>query len=56
MNKDQVKGTAKQVEGKVKEKTGQTLGNKEMEVKGKVKNQEGKIQGAYGDAKNDVKK
>jgi uncharacterized protein YjbJ (UPF0337 family) len=55
MNKDQVKGTAKHIGGKIQQKTGEMTGSTEQQVKG-VKNQaEGKIQRDYGDLKEDVK-
>jgi uncharacterized protein YjbJ (UPF0337 family) len=55
MNKDQVKGTAKQIGGKVQQKAGELTGSTEQQLKG-VKNQaEGKIQRDYGDLKEDVK-
>ena len=51
MNKDQVKGTAKDIAGKVQEKAGELTGSEEQQVKG-LKNQvEGKIQKGYGDVK-----
>jgi uncharacterized protein YjbJ (UPF0337 family) len=56
MNKDQVKGRAKQTEGKVKEAAGKLVGNSKLEQKGKAENVVGKVQAAYGDIKNDIKK
>jgi uncharacterized protein YjbJ (UPF0337 family) len=51
MNKDQVKGTAKDVTGKVQQKTGELTGSEKQQLKG-VKNQaEGKIQKTVGDVK-----
>jgi uncharacterized protein YjbJ (UPF0337 family) len=55
MNKDQVKGRAKEVKGKVKEVTGKVTGNKTQEVKGKVEKNLGKAQAGYGDLKSEVK-
>ena len=55
MNKDQVKGTVKDIAGKVQEKTGQALGSKEQQVKGVVKQVEGQSQKAKGDAKEVLK-
>ena len=56
MNKDQVKGEYKQAKGNIKEATGKIFGDKSMENKGKTENTVGKIQKAYGDAKEDIKK
>jgi uncharacterized protein YjbJ (UPF0337 family) len=51
MNKDQIKGTAKDLGGKVQEKAGELTGNDKQQLKG-LKNQvEGKIQKAVGDVK-----
>ena len=55
MNKDQVKGTVKDIAGKVQEKTGQALGSKEQQVKGVVKQVEGQSQKAKGNAKEVLK-
>ncbi|SCX63052.1 CsbD family protein [Nitrosospira sp. Nsp1] len=55
MNKDQVKGTAKDIAGKVQEEAGNLTGNKEQEAKGLAKQVEGKIQKKVGDAKETVK-
>jgi len=56
MDKDQVKGRAKEVSGKVKEVAGKIVGDKELEVKGNVEKNVGKVQAAYGDVKSNVKK
>ena len=56
MNKDQVKGRVKEAEGKVKEVAGKLVGNSTLEQKGKAEKTVGKVQAAYGDIKNDVKK
>jgi uncharacterized protein YjbJ (UPF0337 family) len=51
MNKDQIKGGAKDIAGKVQEKAGELTGSEKQQVKG-IKNQvEGKIQKGYGDVK-----
>ena len=55
MNKDQVKGTVKDIAGKMQEKTGQALGNTSQQVKGVVKQAEGQSQKAKGDAKEVLK-
>jgi len=49
MNKDQVKGVAKDVAGKVQEQAGKLVGSKKQQVKGLVKQVEGKSQKAVGD-------
>ncbi|MBX3488621.1 CsbD family protein [Parvibaculum sp.] len=51
MDKDRIKGTAKQAKGAVKETVGKMTGDEKLEAEGKVDKAEGKIQGAYGDAK-----
>ena len=55
MNKDQVKGVAKQVEGNVKEEVGKLTGDTETRVKGHAKELEGKLQKKVGDAKEEVR-
>jgi uncharacterized protein YjbJ (UPF0337 family) len=55
MNKDQVKGTAKDIAGKVQEKAGDLTGDKEQKAKGLGKQVEGKTQKKVGDAKEAVK-
>ncbi len=56
MNKDQVKGRANKVKGKVKEVVGKAVGDRNLERKGKIQNTGGKIQTQYGDLKKDIKK
>ena len=51
MNRDQVKGTAKDIAGKVQEKIGQVTGNTSQQVKGVAKQVEGKVQKGVGDVK-----
>jgi len=55
MNKDQVKGALKNVEGKVQEHAGKLVGNKDQEVKGLSKQVSGKVQENVGDAKQSIK-
>ena len=55
MNKDQVKGKAKEVAGEVQEHVGRAVGSKEQEAKGHAREMEGKVQKAAGDVKEDVK-
>lgn len=56
MDKDQVKGRAKQTEGELEESAGKIVGDKEMERSGKLKKVIGKVQSRYGDIKSDIKK
>ena len=44
MNKDQVKGTVKEVAGKVQSKLGDAVGNNEQKAKGLVNEVAGKAQ------------
>jgi uncharacterized protein YjbJ (UPF0337 family) len=54
MNKDQVKGVAKDVAGKIQEEAGRLVGSKEQQVKGLSKQISGKVQKVVGDAKQAV--
>ena len=51
MNRDQVKGTAKDVAGKVQQRFGELTGNKSQQVKGAAKQVEGKVQKEVGNVK-----
>ncbi|HTK11812.1 MAG TPA: CsbD family protein [Ktedonobacteraceae bacterium] len=53
---DTLKGKMKQAAGKVQEKTGQALGDKEMEAKGDMKQSGGKAQSTMGKGKQKVDK
>lgn len=55
MNKDQVKGAAKDIAGKVQEQAGKLVGSKEQQAKGLEKQVEGKVQKGFGDVKQSVK-
>ncbi|MCC6409190.1 MAG: CsbD family protein [Planctomycetes bacterium] len=55
MNKDQVKGAAKNTVGKVQRATGKLVGSRKQEVAGVVKQVEGKAQQRLGDVKEAVK-
>lgn len=55
MNKDQVKGVAKDVEGKVQEGVGKLIGSKEQQAKGMAKQVTGKAEKSVGDAKEVIK-
>jgi uncharacterized protein YjbJ (UPF0337 family) len=49
MNRDQVKGTAKDIAGKVQRKVGEATGSTSQQVKGGAKQVEGKVQKGAGD-------
>lgn len=55
MNKNQVKGVAKDIAGKVQEKAGILVGSKEQQIKGLGKQISGKTEKVYGDAKEVIK-
>jgi len=55
MNKDQVKGVAKYVAGKVQEQAGKLVGSKEQQIKGLSKQISGKVQKGVGDVEQSVK-
>jgi uncharacterized protein YjbJ (UPF0337 family) len=55
MNKDQVKGMAKNVTGIVQEQAGKLAGSKEQQIKGLSKQISGKVQKAVGDVEQSVK-
>ena len=56
MNRDQVKGAAKNVAGKVQQKVGQVTGNKTQQAKGAAKQVEGKVQKGVGNVEQSVDK
>jgi uncharacterized protein YjbJ (UPF0337 family) len=55
MNKDQIKGGMKDIAGKVQEKAGDAVNDKEQQAKGMAKQGEGKLQKGYGDVKDNVR-
>jgi uncharacterized protein YjbJ (UPF0337 family) len=55
MNKDQVKGVARDLAGKVQEEAGKLVGSKEQQAKGLSKQISGKVQKGVGDVKEAVK-
>ena len=55
MNKDQVKGVAKDIAGKVQEGAGKLVGSKEQQIKGLDKQISGKTEKNFGDAKEHIK-
>lgn len=54
MNKNQVEGRARAVEGTAKETVGKLTGNKGLQIKGRLKKMAGIFQADYGDYRNDV--
>ena len=56
MNRDQAKGTMKDVAGKIQRKTGELTGNTSQQVKGAAKQVVGKVQKAVGDVREDSQK
>ena len=55
MNKDQIKGSVKNITGQVQEQTGAIVGNQEQQAKGLHKQISGRTQELLGDAKAAVK-
>jgi uncharacterized protein YjbJ (UPF0337 family) len=51
MDKDTVKGKAKDIAGRVERQAGEWTGSEEHQVKGAAKQAEGKVQNAFGKAK-----
>ena len=56
MNKDQLKGSTKEVAGKLQKQAGKAAGSSEHQVKGAARELAGKAQKAFGDAKQRVEK
>jgi len=56
MDKDRIKGSAKQVDGTAKEALGKLSGDRKLEADGKIKKAEGTIQKALGKAKDSLRK
>jgi uncharacterized protein YjbJ (UPF0337 family) len=54
MNKNQIKGSVKDVAGKVQQKVGEATGNMNQQVKGVAKQIEGKVQKGVGDVEQAV--
>ena len=55
MNKDEVKGKAKDIVGGVQRQAGKWAGDKESEAKGAAKQVAGKVQNTWGKVKDAVK-
>jgi uncharacterized protein YjbJ (UPF0337 family) len=51
MNKDQIKGSAKDIAGKAQRKMGEVTGNEEQEAEGLARQGEGKVQKGVGNVK-----
>lgn len=51
MNKDEIKGRSKEVQGEVKKETGKAFGDKTLEEKGRLQKNVGKAQVRYGSLK-----
>jgi uncharacterized protein YjbJ (UPF0337 family) len=56
MNKDQIKGAAKDAVGKVQQQAGKVIGSTGQQVRGIEKQIAGKVQKGYGDVKEAIKK
>ena len=55
MDKDRIKGKAKDIAGRVERQAGEWTGDSETQVKGAAKQAEGKVQHAVGKAKDKVR-
>ncbi len=55
MNKDQIKGAAKETAGKIQKEVGKATANGTQQVTGAARELAGKAQKKYGDIKQDVK-
>jgi uncharacterized protein YjbJ (UPF0337 family) len=55
MDKDRIKGSAKQAKGTIKEKTGKALGDTKLEGEGKADKTEGKVQNVIGGLKDSLR-
>jgi uncharacterized protein YjbJ (UPF0337 family) len=51
MNTDQVKGTAKDIAGKIQEEAGKLVGNETQQIKGVIKQVQGTTQKQVGNVK-----
>jgi uncharacterized protein YjbJ (UPF0337 family) len=55
MDKDELKGKAKQAKGSIKEKAGELIGNPDLEAEGTIDRATGKVQEGFGAAKRKVR-
>jgi uncharacterized protein YjbJ (UPF0337 family) len=53
-NKDEVEGKGKQIKGTIKDKTGEVVGNHELEAEGEAEHSAGKAQESVGEARRKV--
>lgn len=56
MNRDQVKGAAKDAAGKIQRKAGELTGNTSQQLKGGAKQVVGKVQRAAGNVRDDAER
>ncbi len=56
MDKDRIKGAAKEVSGTIKETAGKITGDRKTEAKGKVEKNVGAAQNAFGKVKDAIRK
>jgi uncharacterized protein YjbJ (UPF0337 family) len=56
MNRDQMKGVAQQVKGKVNEVVGKATGNRTQQLKGDLQQAAGTARKAYGDGKEKIRR
>ncbi len=56
MNRDQAKGTMKDVAGKIQRKAGEITGSTSQQIKGGAKQVAGKVQKAVGNVRDDADK
>ncbi|WP_114966368.1 CsbD family protein [Alkalilacustris brevis] len=56
MDKERIKGTAKQVGGTVKEQFGKLTGNTSLEAEGKIEKAEGTLRKTFGKTKDALRK
>ena len=50
-NKDEIKGKGKRMKGKIKDKVGEVIGNRELEAEGEAERIEGAVQESVGRAR-----
>ncbi|MDB5361827.1 MAG: CsbD family protein [Rhodospirillales bacterium] len=55
MDKDRIKGAAKEVSGSIKEAAGKVTGDRETEAEGKVEKNVGTAQNAFGKVKDAIR-
>ncbi len=56
MNTDKIAGTAKHVQGSIKEAAGKLVGDAKLQADGKADKLAGQVQGAAGDVKEAIRK